>query len=98
MANAPIAIIAFKRPNHLRGMLESLSTNEGFEDSKLYIFIDGPKTDDDKDGHLETVKVAKNFSHQDKKIILRDNNIGNKKITSKSDFLLFKMRFIIEKK
>ena len=79
MTNAPIAVIAFKRPDHLKEMLDSLSTNEGFKDSKLHIFIDGPKGDEDKDGHFETVEVAKNFSHPDKKITVRDENLGNKK-------------------
>ena len=79
MTNAPIAVIAFKRPEHLKVMLDTLATNEGFTNSKLYIFIDGPKTDDDKNGHLGTVEIAENFPHKDKKIIIRDTNLGNKK-------------------
>jgi len=79
MINAPIAVIAFKRPDHLKVMLESLSNNKGFNDSNLYIFLDGPKTENDKSGHLETVAVAKNFEHKNKEVIIRDKNLGNKK-------------------
>lgn len=79
MIKAPIAVIAYKRPDHLESMLESLSVNEGFESSKLYIFIDGPKKSEDNKGHIETVEVAQNFKHPDKLLTIRDNNLGNKK-------------------
>jgi len=40
---APIALFVFKRPNHLRRMLDSLSSCHLSENSDLTIFFDGPK-------------------------------------------------------
>ena len=40
---APIAIFVYNRPNHTRQTLEALSQNELAQQSKLYVFADGPK-------------------------------------------------------
>lgn len=42
-SNAPIAFFAYKRPEHTLKSLESLSKNQGAEDSELFIYSDGPK-------------------------------------------------------
>lgn len=44
---APIAIFAFNRPKELANMLESLRQNPLFEESEKFIFIDGPRNDND---------------------------------------------------
>jgi len=40
---APIVVFAFKRPNHLQRMLDSLAANDLAKDSRLIIICDGPK-------------------------------------------------------
>jgi len=40
---APIALFVYNRPLHARATLEALRKNRLAEDSKLYIFADGPK-------------------------------------------------------
>ena len=48
MKLAPLAFFAFNRPNHTRRALESISSNDEAKDSELFVFIDGPKTSEDK--------------------------------------------------
>ena len=43
MKYAPIALFAYKRPEHIRRLLESLATNREAGGSELHVFIDGPK-------------------------------------------------------
>ena len=40
---APIVIFAYRRPQHLKRMLESLMMCEGFADSPVIVYVDGPK-------------------------------------------------------
>lgn len=49
MYKAPIAFFAYNRPSHTKLALESLARNDGAGKSKLFIFCDGPKRDEDKD-------------------------------------------------
>lgn len=74
---ADIAIFAFNRPIHLAACLESLKSNEMFEISRIWIFIDGPRTKSDQKSidscfeiacklesenyNIEIVKAAKNL-------------------------------------
>ena len=46
---APIAFFAYKRPEHTRKSLESLSQNEGAESSDLFIFCEGAKRTEDEE-------------------------------------------------
>jgi hypothetical protein len=54
----PIVVFAYKRPEELRRCLESLESNSGANNHKLYIIIDGPKSDEDKDLVKECQLVA----------------------------------------
>lgn len=49
----PIAFFAYKRPDHSRQSLESLSQNEGARESTLFIFCDGPKGTGDEEAVRE---------------------------------------------
>ena len=40
---APIVFFAYNRPEHTRLVLESLRNNRLADESKLFIYIDGPK-------------------------------------------------------
>lgn len=42
-SSAPIAIFIYNRPEHLRRMLDSLFACDGFSQSSVYVFGDGPK-------------------------------------------------------
>lgn len=57
-ANPPIVVFAYKRPEELRRCLESLESNYGANNHKLFIIIDGPKSDEDKDLVKECQLVA----------------------------------------
>lgn len=69
---APIAIFAFNRPDHLQHTLRSLTACEGFADSAVTIFCDGPRNDADilevdatrtvakaELGHIADIRLAK---------------------------------------
>src|SRR5690606_6967229 len=47
---APIALFVYNRPVHTRLTIEALQKNELAGLSDLYIFSDGPKSDDSKSG------------------------------------------------
>ena len=45
--NAPVAIFAYNREACLRALLKNLERCVGFEDTQVFIFVDGPKTEKD---------------------------------------------------
>ena len=59
---APIAIFAFNRPGHLSNLFTSLLTNPEVEYSEIYLFIDGPRTNDEKKLTAETKKIGQDYS------------------------------------
>ncbi|MDB4901705.1 MAG: glycosyltransferase [Mucilaginibacter sp.] len=74
---APIALFVYNRPEHTRRMLNYLQKNLLAEESRLYIFSDGPKTDDDKvkvEQVRQLIKEASGFKAI--KIINRKENLG----------------------
>jgi len=77
---APICVFAYKRPEFFKQTLKSLSINEEFYESELYIFIDGPsKRDDDSDIiHIEKVKeIALNIKGpKSVTIVKHEENLG----------------------
>lgn len=61
MELAPIIVFAYDRPEHLRRTIEALAKSVYAEDSELYIFCDGPKTDasEERKSHIkQTREVA----------------------------------------
>lgn len=73
---APIGLFVFKRPEHTLRTLESLACNSDFARSKLTIFSDGPRGDNDKSAVLETRRIVENFDHPAKTIMSSDQNLG----------------------
>ena len=69
--NSPIAVFLYNRPDKSYSCLKSLSQNPGFNDSPLYIFIDGPKTNDDK---LKIDKIKKLISSYNFKNLVEVNS------------------------
>ena len=48
-----IIFFAYKRPFHTRKTLESLIRNDLAAKSKIYVFLDGPKSNKDRKLNLE---------------------------------------------
>jgi hypothetical protein len=57
--DTPILLFAFRRPDHTRRTLESLSANAEARDACLTIFIDGPRNEDDRRLSDEVEAVAR---------------------------------------
>ena len=49
MNHAPIALFAYARPDHTRQAIDSLLQNPEAAQSDLYVFSDGPKTEDKRE-------------------------------------------------
>jgi hypothetical protein len=64
MRSAAVAIFAYRRPNHLRRLLQSLSENHGIEEFQVYLFIDGPRTEIDFELVQKVTLTAEDFSKQ----------------------------------
>jgi hypothetical protein len=59
IARAPIAVFAYRRPDHLRRTLESLARCNGFAESQVYVFADGAKGEADAADVAATRDVAR---------------------------------------
>jgi len=57
LINAPVALFAYARPNHLQQTVKSLQNNQECSNTRLYVFCDGPK----HEGHTEQVKAVRAF-------------------------------------
>jgi hypothetical protein len=73
---SPIAVFAFKRPDHLLRALESLQANPEFERSPLYIFCDGPRTDAESAMTSRAQAIAQSWSHPQKTVFVQPSNLG----------------------
>src|ERR1700712_356949 len=74
---APIALFVYNRPEHTRRTISYLQKNLLAEESRLYIFSDGPKTDADKAKVDEVRQMAKEVTgFKSVKIITRKENLG----------------------
>lgn len=56
---APIVVFAYRRPDHLRNTLESLKQCEGFGDSQVIVYCDGPRNTEEHASVEATRKVAR---------------------------------------
>jgi len=99
-SQAPIAIFAFNRPNHLAHCLQSLERCVGLENSEGTIFIDGARNDQEADVVSSSVGVALKFaSKYNFRVEARQENFGlAKSITSGIDemFSLSSKLIVIE--
>jgi hypothetical protein len=64
MHMTPIAIFAYKRPDHLRKVCEALSRSRGFAESPTYFFLDGARTKEDQPLVEATRAVARQFAKE----------------------------------
>ena len=72
----PIAIFAFKRPDHLRRLARSLEACTGFEEHSVTIFIDGPRRDGDRAGVEAVRAVAAELSWPNLAVVEAPANLG----------------------
>lgn len=74
---APIALFVYNRPEHTRRTLSYLQKNLLADESRLYIFSDGPKTEADKTRVDEVRQIAKEATgFKSVKLINRKENLG----------------------
>ena len=74
---APIALIGYNRPQHIRNCLESLAANLEASQSDIYCFLDGPRSHED----LPHVRQVRKVVHEARgfrsiKIMERESNWG----------------------
>jgi hypothetical protein len=74
---APIALFVYNRPEHTRRTLAYLQKNLLADESRLFIFSDGPKTEADK-AKVEEVRqlVKESIGFKSVKLFERDENLG----------------------
>lgn len=74
---APIALFAYKRPEHLKRTIDSLLKNHLSEESEIFIFSDGPKSEKDESLVNEVRKFIKELRGFKKIFIVeRETNFG----------------------
>lgn len=56
---APVAVFAYRRPDHLRSVLEALEAGLLADKTDVTIFVDGPKNETEEANVSATVEVAK---------------------------------------
>ncbi len=56
---APIAVFAYRRPDHLRNTLQSLMRCEGFAGSPVFVYCDGPRSEAERADVEATRAVAR---------------------------------------
>lgn len=74
---APVALFAYARVDHLRQTVTSLLANAGCRETRLYVFCDGPRRPEDKvqtDAVRAYVEQIEGFASVTR--IYRDRNIG----------------------
>src|SRR6202012_1512106 len=74
---APIALFVYNRPEHTRRTISYLQKNLLAEESRLYVFSDGPKTEADKAKVEEGRQLAKGATgFKSVKVVTRNENLG----------------------
>ncbi|WP_158825319.1 glycosyltransferase [Mucilaginibacter lacusdianchii] len=74
---APIALFVYNRPDHTRRTLSYLQKNVLAEESRLYIFSDGAKTDADNAKVDEVRQLAEHVTgFKSVRLIRREQNVG----------------------
>jgi hypothetical protein len=77
MASTPLAIFAYKRPEHLARTLSALEQCARLNECTLHLFCDGPKSDVDASAVAATRVVARAWaSRMGAELIERDANLG----------------------
>ena len=77
---APVVVFAYNRDTHLKRTLDALQKNRLAKETNVYIFVDGPKTEKDKEKVRLVQEVTKQYINTDlfKNVIVEfsDKNKG----------------------
>jgi hypothetical protein len=74
---APIALFVYNRPEHTRRTISYLQKNLLADESRLFIFSDGPKTESDKAKVDEVRRIIKDLTgFKSVKVTERNDNLG----------------------
>jgi len=73
---APIVVFAYRRPEHLRRTLQSLMHCDGFEDSHVIVYGDGPRSDEERPSTEATRQVAREMLGSRAEYRFSDVNLG----------------------
>jgi len=76
---APIAVFAYKRPEHLQRTLEALHRDPLFGRSPVHIYCDGARNEADAEQVSQTRDVARRFATPLTRLVVRDFNQGLRK-------------------
>ncbi len=72
----PIAIFAYRRPDHVRRLLASLASNPESADSPTFIYCDGPRTIRDEEAVEATRQVIRTHAPAHAEIVEHHQNLG----------------------
>ena len=70
---APIVIFAFNRPLALTKMIESLKKNDLFDDSEIFVFVDGARNSQEQEKVNRVIDIAKSLT---KNVVASKENKG----------------------
>lgn len=73
---APVVIFAYRRPDHLRNTLESLMRCEGFAQSPIIVYCDGPRNDTEVESVAATRELAKSLLGEQAEYHFSEVNLG----------------------
>lgn len=73
---APVIVFAYRRPDHLRKTLSSLMRCEGFEQSPVIVYFDGPHETDETDSVMATRELARSMMGEHAEFHFRVMNLG----------------------
>lgn len=73
---APIVVFAYRRPDHLRNMLTSLMRCEGFEQSSVIVYCDGPRDIKETDSVMATRELARSMLGEYAEYHFSEVNLG----------------------
>lgn len=73
---APVVIFAYRRPDHLRNTLASLMRCEGFAQSPIIVYCDGPRNDTEFESVTATRELAKSLLGEHAEYHFSEVNLG----------------------
>lgn len=73
---APIAVFAYRRPDHLRNTLQSLMRCDGFAGSPVFVYCDGPRSEAERADVEATRAVARELLGEDAEYHFSATNRG----------------------
>lgn len=72
----PVVVFAYRRPDHLRNTLTSLMRCEGFAQSPIIVYCDGPRNDSEIGAVTATRELAKTLLGEHAEYHFSEVNLG----------------------